>query len=62
MALEEKLNAWSHGVGVALGVTALVLLLLGVDNDNPWGMFSVITYGLSIILLFDTLLCCVINY
>ena len=52
MALEEKLNAWSHGVGVALGVTALVLLLLGVDNDNPWGMFSVITYGLSIILLF----------
>jgi hemolysin III len=23
-----------------------------VDTDNPWGLFSVITYGLSIILLF----------
>jgi len=52
MPIEEKLNAWSHGVGVGLGIAALVLLLLGVDTDNPWGLFSVITYGLSIILLF----------
>lgn len=52
MALEEKLNAWSHGVGVGLGVAALVLLLLGVDQTNPYGLFSVIVYGLSIILLF----------
>ena len=52
MPTEEKLNAWSHGLGVGLGITALVLMLLGVDQTNPFGLFSVIVYGLSIILLF----------
>lgn len=52
MAIEEKLNAWSHGLGVGLGIAALVLMLLGVDQTNPYGLFSVIVYGLSIILLF----------
>ena len=52
MPTEEKLNAWSHGLGVGLGIAALVLMLLGVDQTNPFGLFSVITYGLSIILLF----------
>jgi len=52
MPTEEKLNAWSHGLGVGLGIAALVLMLLGVDQNNPFGLFSVIVYGLSIILLF----------
>ena len=52
MPIEEKLNAWSHGLGVCLGIAALVLMLLGVDQTNPYGLFSVIVYGLSIILLF----------
>ncbi|MBL19518.1 MAG: hemolysin III family protein [Flavobacteriaceae bacterium] len=52
MPTEEKLNAWSHGLGVGLGIAALVLLLLGVDQTNPYGLFSVVVYGLSIILLF----------
>ena len=52
MQIEEKLNAWSHGLGVGLGIAALVLMLLGVDQTNPYGLFSVIVYGLSIILLF----------
>lgn len=52
MHLEEKLNAWSHGLGVGLGIVALVLMLLGVDQTHPFGLFSVIVYGLSIILLF----------
>ena len=52
MLTEEKLNAWSHGLGVGLGIAALVLMLLGVDQTNPFGLFSVIVYGLSIILLF----------
>jgi len=52
MHLEEKLNAWSHGLGIGLGIAALVLMLLGVDQTNPFGLFSVIVYGLSIILLF----------
>ena len=52
MPIEEKLNAWSHGLGVGLGIAALVLMLLGVDQTNPYGLFSVIVYGLSIIFLF----------
>ena len=52
MPIEGKLNAWSHGLGVGLGIAALVLMLLGVDQTNPYGLFSVIVYGLSIILLF----------
>lgn len=50
--LEEQLNAWSHGIGAALGIAALVLLILYTDNSKPWALFSVITYGISIIILF----------
>jgi hemolysin III len=52
MLIEEKLNAWSHGMGIGLGIAGLVLMLLGVDQTNPFGLFSVIVYGISIILLF----------
>jgi len=52
MPIEEKLNAWSHALGVGFGVAALVFMLLDVDQTNPYGLFSVIVYGLSIILLF----------
>ena len=50
--LEEQLNAWTHGVGAALGIAALVLLLIYADSDKPWSLFSVILYGISIIILF----------
>lgn len=51
--LEEQLNAWSHGIGAALGIVALVLLIAYSDNTSkPWSLFSVITYGISIIILF----------
>ncbi len=50
--LEEKFNAWTHGIGAALGIAALVLLIVYVDNTKPWGLFSVIVYGISIIILF----------
>ena len=52
MLIEEKLNAWSHGIGIGLGIACLVLMLLDVDQSNPFGLFSVIVYGISIILLF----------
>lgn len=52
MLIEEKLNAWSHGIGIGLGIAGLVLMLLDVDQSNPYGLFSVIVYGISIILLF----------
>lgn len=50
--LEEQLNAWSHGIGALLGIAALVLLILAVDQTIPWGLFSVLIYGGSIVLLF----------
>jgi hemolysin III len=50
--LEEQLNAWTHGIGAALGIAALVLLLVYVDSSKPWSLFSVIVYGVSIIILF----------
>ncbi len=50
--LEEQLNAWTHGIGAALGIAALVLLLVYTDNTKPWSLFSVIVYGISIIILF----------
>ena len=50
--LEEQLNAWSHGIGAALGIVALVLLIVYADSSKPWSLFSVIVYGISIIVLF----------
>jgi len=51
--LEEQLNAWSHGIGAALGIAALVLLIVYSDNNTkPWSLFSVIVYGISLIILF----------
>jgi hemolysin III len=50
--LEEQLNAWSHGIGAALGITALVLLIIYSDSSKSWSLFSVIVYGISIIILF----------
>ncbi|MUU78443.1 PAQR family membrane homeostasis protein TrhA [Winogradskyella endarachnes] len=49
---EEKLNAWTHGFGAVLGLVALILFIIKTDNAQPWHLFSVIVYGLSIIILF----------
>ncbi|WP_299124481.1 hemolysin III family protein [uncultured Winogradskyella sp.] len=51
--LEEQLNTWTHGIGAALGIVALVLLIVYVDTDIPFSLFSVIIYGISIIILFS---------
>ena len=50
--LEEQLNAWSHGVGAALGVAGLVLLIVYVNSEVPYSLFGVNIYGISIITLF----------
>lgn len=50
---EEQLNAWSHGVGVILGILGLVLLIFFNENKTNWSLFSVIVYGSSIIVLFS---------
>lgn len=51
--LEEQLNSWSHGIGAVLGIVALILLIVYADDTTkPWSLFSVIFYGISIIVLF----------
>ncbi|NRA94235.1 MAG: hemolysin III family protein [Psychroserpens sp.] len=50
--LEEQLNALSHGIGAALGIAGLVLLIVFLKKEVPYALFSVIVYGISIIVLF----------
>lgn len=49
---EEQLNAFSHAIGAALGIAGLVLLIVLSKNKTEWSLFSVIVYGISIIVLF----------
>ncbi len=49
---EERLNTWSHAIGALLGIAGLIVLILQQDNA-PWSMFSVLTYGISMIILFS---------
>ena len=49
---EEKLNAASHALGIGLGITGLILLILFNTNKTDWSLFSVLVYGISIIILF----------
>jgi hemolysin III len=52
-AFEEKLNATSHAIGSLLGICALILLIIYNSNKTDYSLFSVILYGVSIILLFS---------
>ena len=52
-SFEEKLNAISHAIGAIFGVVALVLLIKYDRNKADWSLFSVIIYGISIIILFS---------
>lgn len=49
---EEKLNATSHALGALFGIAALVLLIIFETEKTKWSLFSVIVYGISIIVLF----------
>lgn len=54
---EEKLNTISHGIGALFGIVALVLLILKDSHKTDWSRFSVIVYGISIIVLFMASTC-----
>ncbi|WP_298553493.1 hemolysin III family protein [uncultured Algibacter sp.] len=54
---EEKLNAITHAIGALFGVSALVLLITYNTNKTDWSLFSVIVYGISIIILFTASTC-----
>lgn len=50
---EELMNTITHIVGVALGITALVLCILeAASNGNVWGVVSASIYGASMIALY----------
>ncbi|MBT8254832.1 MAG: hemolysin III family protein [Flavobacteriaceae bacterium] len=49
---EEHLNSITHAIGAALGIAGLVLMLLFYKTSAPFSLFSIIIYGISIIVLF----------
>lgn len=50
---EEFWNTITHGVGAILGIIALVLFVLKDTDKTSYSLFSVIIYGISIIVLFS---------
>ena len=50
---DERLNALTHGVGAIFGFVGLILLITNNANKTDWSEFSIIVYGLSIIILFS---------
>ncbi len=52
--LEERLNSISHAFGALLGIAALVLLIVLDTHKTDWSLFSIIVYGISIIILFTS--------
>lgn len=51
--LEEQLNAGTHGIGALLGIVALIMLVVFNSNKTEYSLFSVVVYGISIIVLFS---------
>jgi len=49
---EENLNAQTHALGALLGIVALILLIIYDTHKTAYSLFSVIVYGISIIILF----------
>ncbi|MEO8932808.1 MAG: hemolysin III family protein [Xanthomarina sp.] len=52
--IEERLNAITHGIGALLGIAALILLVIFNTGKTDWSLFSVVIYGISIIILFSS--------
>jgi hemolysin III len=52
ISLEEQLNTISHAIGAVLGIAGLVLLIV-LQDGKEWSLFSVLFYGISIIILFS---------
>ena len=50
--LQERLNAITHAIGAVFGILGLSLLIIFNNYKTDWSLFSVILYGISIIVLF----------
>lgn len=51
---EEFWNTITHGIGIPLGVIALILMLSFDSHRSEFSTMSIIFYGLSIILLYTS--------
>lgn len=50
---EEIINAISHGLGVLLGITALILtIIFAAKNNNTIGIVSACIYGSTMIIMY----------
>ena len=49
---EESFNAATHALGALLGIAGFILLVIFESKKTDWSLFSVIVYGLSVIILF----------
>ncbi|AUC21374.1 MULTISPECIES: hemolysin III family protein [Polaribacter] len=50
---EERLNVWSHGLGLLASVIAFPFLIVKASNyTNFWEVTSFVIYGLSLIVLY----------
>ena len=49
---EETLNSLTHGIGALLGIAGLVLLLVFQNHKTSYSTFSILVYGISLIILF----------
>ena len=51
--LEEKMNVWTHAIGAALAVLAMILLVIKGSDLAAGQWFGLWVYGLSMVLLFS---------
>ena len=51
--VEEQLNALTHGIGALMGIAGLILLIVLNDRGTGLSLFSVLVYGISVIILFS---------
>lgn len=52
---EEVFNALTHGIGVAFGITALVILVMfSVEQNNIWKIVSSSLFGSTLVLMYLT--------
>lgn len=50
---EEKMNVWSHAIGLFLSIIALLLLTTkAIQQENNWMLISFSIFGISLILLY----------
>ena len=52
-AADELANAITHGIGVALSVAGLaILLIMAINTGDPWRIASFTVYGVSLICMY----------